>query len=79
MTLRIENDGEVIPALQLPRLFDRFYRADVSRRGSSQSSGLGLSIVRTIMTMHGGQGSVASDAGKTRFSPVFPSGARDTS
>ncbi|MBC7501725.1 MAG: hypothetical protein H7315_14710 [Herminiimonas sp.] len=79
MTLRIENDGEAIPALQLPRLFDRFYRAGVSRRGSSQSSGLGLSIVRTIMSMHGGQGSVASDAGKTRFSLVFPSRARGRS
>ena len=75
MTLSVENEGEAIPASQLPRLFDRFYRADAARRGSAQSSGLGLSIVRTIMTLHGGHGSVESKDGKTRFSLVFPAAA----
>lgn len=72
MTLWIENQGQAIPGSQLPRLFDRFYRADAARRGSAQSSGLGLSIVRTIMTLHGGKGGAASSDGKTRFSLVFP-------
>ncbi|GAC1435320.1 MAG: sensor histidine kinase [Burkholderiaceae bacterium] len=71
--LWVENTGPEISEAQLPRLFDRFYRADAAWRGSAQSSGLGLSIVRTIMTQHGGQCCVDSRNGKTRFTLVFPS------
>lgn len=70
--MSIENTGVPIPACELPRLFDRFYRADTARRGSAQSSGLGLSIVRTIMTLHRGRSSAVSSEGKTRFFLVFP-------
>ena len=68
----VENTGEPVPESQLPRLFDRFYRADTARRGSAQSSGLGLSIVRTIMTLHHGRNSASSNAGRTRFTLDFP-------
>ena len=68
----VENTGEPIPESQLPRLFDRFYRADTARRGSAQSSGLGLSIVRTIMALHQGRSSASSNAGRTRFILLFP-------
>ena len=68
----VENTGEPVPASQLPRLFDRFYRGDAARRGSAQSSGLGLSIVRTIMTLHHGRSSASSNAGRTRFTLDFP-------
>ena len=70
--LWVENTGAPIPESQLPRLFDRFYRADTARRGSAQSSGLGLSIVRTIMTLHHGRSSASSNAGRTRFILYFP-------
>jgi two-component system heavy metal sensor histidine kinase CusS len=70
--LSVENTGSPISDSQLPRLFDRFYRADVARRGSAQSSGLGLSIVRTIMTLHRGDSTASSTNGKTRFTLSFP-------
>ena len=75
MQLWIDNTGEAIAPSQLSRLFDRFYRADAARRGSAQSSGLGLSIVRTIMTLHGGRCSAVSSDGITRFLLVFPAQA----
>lgn len=72
MVLTVENRGPTIADHHLARVFDRFYRADASRRGSADSSGLGLSIVRTIMTLHQGRGSATSAAGITRFSLHFP-------
>jgi two-component system heavy metal sensor histidine kinase CusS len=72
ITLTVENRGPAIAAHDLPRLFDRFYRADASRRGSADASGLGLSIVRTIMQLHQGRWQATSAAGTTRFSLFFP-------
>ena len=68
----VENRGPQIEPHHLERLFDRFYRADASRHRSSESSGLGLSIVRSIMLLHGGTWHAASNAGATRFTLVFP-------
>lgn len=68
----VENAGPTIAAEHLGRLFDRFYRADPSRHGSSESNGLGLSIVRSIMTLHQGRWGASSDAGVTRFTLFFP-------
>ncbi|KRP60374.1 heavy metal sensor histidine kinase [Pseudomonas trivialis] len=70
--LNVSNQGETIPAEHLPRLFERFYRADESRERSAQSNGLGLSIVATIMRLHNGRYSVSSEAGVTSFELVFP-------
>jgi two-component system heavy metal sensor histidine kinase CusS len=72
VALSVENDGPQIGEQQLSRLFERFYRADTARRGSAQSSGLGLSIVRTIMTLHRGEAQARSGGGKTSFTLVFP-------
>lgn len=71
LTLSVSNAGAPIAAPQLARLFDRFYRADAARRGSAQSSGLGLSIVHTIMTLHGGSASARSAGGRNCFSLHF--------
>jgi two-component system heavy metal sensor histidine kinase CusS len=71
-TLYVENRGTTIEPHQLERLFDRFYRADASRHRSSESSGLGLSIVRSIMLLHGGTWHAASNASVTRFTLAFP-------
>ncbi|AZF59121.1 heavy metal sensor histidine kinase [Pseudomonas sp. R11-23-07] len=72
INLRVSNHGETIPAEHLPRLFERFYRVDESRERSSQSNGLGLSIVATIMQLHNGRYGVSSEDGVTRFELFFP-------
>jgi two-component system heavy metal sensor histidine kinase CusS len=71
LALSVENDGPQIAEQQLSRLFERFYRADSARRGSAQSSGLGLSIVRTIMTLHSGRAEAFSRDGRTCFTLTF--------
>lgn len=70
--LIVENNGPTIDAAHLARLFDRFYRVDESRAGSVDASGLGLSIVRTIMSLHGGSWKAESSDGLTRFTLTFP-------
>ena len=75
--LSIENVGATIPAKDLDRLFDRFYRVDESRVRDAGGAGLGLAIVKTIMRLHGGRVEVVSAMGDdrqgfTRFTLIFP-------
>lgn len=71
-TISVENSGPDIAPQHLERLFDRFYRADASRTGDANASGLGLSIVRSIMMLHQGRWDAQSDNHRTRFSLFFP-------
>ncbi len=57
----IQDSGIGIPAEVLPRIFDRFYRADDSTVQSSSGTGLGLAIVKPIVEMHGGELLVESE------------------
>ena len=69
----VSNQGEAIAPDVLPRLFDRFYRADTARRHpASDGAGLGLAITRAIMQAHGGTVSASSEHGINRFTLVFP-------
>ena len=68
----VENTGSEIPAEHLPRLFDRFYRVDSSRQRTTESSGLGLAITRSIVLAHGGEADVCSTNGLTRFTLLLP-------
>ncbi|GIX23858.1 MAG: hypothetical protein KatS3mg122_1089 [Caldimonas sp.] len=69
----VENTGEDIDPQVLPRLFDRFYRADPARaHPTSDGAGLGLAITKAIVEAHGGQASVTSAQGLTRFTLIFP-------
>jgi two-component system heavy metal sensor histidine kinase CusS len=71
--ISVENSGEGISAQLLPRLFDRFYRADPARQeGSSEHAGLGLAITQSIIRAHGGQIHCESEAGWTRFVIELP-------
>ena len=51
----IEDNGRGIAAKDLPYIFDRFYRTDMSRNSSPGGSGIGLSIVKKIIEDHGGR------------------------
>lgn len=75
LLLSVWNAGPPIDAVHLPQLFERFYRADASRRsssGSGDSGGLGLAIVRSIARLHGGEVSVRSDVDGTEFTLNLP-------
>ena len=76
--LSVIDDGPGIPPEDLPRLFDRFYRADTSRTRSSGGAGLGLAIVRAIVTAHGGRIEAANlPAGGARMTVVLPAIAEE--
>ncbi|AOW13342.1 hypothetical protein LPB72_09855 [Hydrogenophaga crassostreae] len=73
VTLNVINAGSDIPTNVLPRLFDRFYRADSARaHPQAEGAGLGLSITQAIMRAHGGEAAASSLGGKTLFSLRFP-------
>jgi len=65
VTIEVQDTGVGIAPEDLPHVFDRFYRADVSRHaGSHQGFGLGLTIVRTIVQLHRGEVSIQSARGQ---------------
>ncbi|PUE58548.1 two-component sensor histidine kinase [Limnohabitans curvus] len=71
--VRVENTGSEIDPQVLPRLFDRFFRADPARsHPESDGAGLGLAITKAIAEVHGGTATVTSNHGRTRFSLQFP-------
>lgn len=73
LTLTVENSGAGIDAAMLPRLFDRFYRADPARQeGSSEHAGLGLAITESIVRAHDGRIHGESEQGWTRFVITLP-------
>ena len=76
VVVSVHNTGDRIPADELGRVFDRFYRADKSRQRASGGTGLGLAIVRSIMELHGGAVRVESSEERgTVFSLLFPAAA----
>jgi two-component system OmpR family sensor kinase len=72
--LTVTNSGPGIAPADLPRVFERFYRADQSRTGTG-NAGLGLSICKAIVEAHGGTIEAASEAGMgTTFTVRLPLG-----
>lgn len=67
--IAVNNSGEPIPRASLPYLFDRFYKGDESHSRSKEGTGIGLSIVKTILEEHRQKIWVESDTmGGTTFS-----------
>jgi len=74
--MQVKDTGMGIRADQIPHLFDRFRQADGSASRSHEGSGLGLSLVKELVEMHGGQVTVESIYGKgTTFSVWLQIGA----
>jgi two-component system heavy metal sensor histidine kinase CusS len=70
----VENSGPGIAPEHIQHIFDRYYRADPARSAATHSAGLGLSIVRVIMKLHGGEVLARSTPGaRTAFCMRFAS------
>ncbi|MFE3173333.1 sensor histidine kinase [Amycolatopsis sp. NPDC059090] len=74
----VTDTGTGISPEDLPRVFDRFWRADPSRSRISGGSGLGLAIVRKLTEAHGGEVTATSTPGEgTTFTLRFPANFRE--
>ena len=72
-SVAVADDGEGIPAEELPHVFDRFRRADPSRSRATGGSGLGLAVVRQLAEAHGGTATARSALGAgTEVTLRFP-------
>jgi two-component system sensor histidine kinase BaeS len=63
-SVTVTDDGEGIPADELPHIFERFRRADPSRSRATGGSGLGLAVVRQLAEAHGGTATAHSMVGR---------------
>ena len=73
VVVKVEDEGEGIPADDLPHIFERFYRADVHRARAAGGTGLGLAIALENVHLHSGSIDVTSEVGQgSRFTVVLP-------
>ena len=70
--LAVCNVGDVIPADQIERIFERFHRGSAQRESRGEGAGLGLAITRSIVQAHGGQITAQSGEGVTCFTITLP-------
>jgi two-component system sensor histidine kinase BaeS len=73
VVISVRDTGVGIPADELPRVFERFYRASTATAIAAPGTGIGLAIVRSIAAAHGGTVRVESEVGVgTTFTVVLP-------
>jgi signal transduction histidine kinase len=60
----VADTGTGVPAHELPRIFERFYRVEGARGRSHEGSGIGLALVQELVKLHGGTVAMASELGK---------------
>jgi len=73
VTVEVEDDGPGIPAEDLSRIFEPFYRVDPSRSRASGGTGMGLAVVKLLVEVHGGSVRAESrPAGGSRFIVQLP-------
>jgi signal transduction histidine kinase len=78
LCLDITNNGPGIPADQLDKIFDRFYRIDTERTKDTASTGLGLAIAKELVVAHGGQITAKSTVNEgTCFTIMLPEASPD--
>jgi two-component system sensor histidine kinase SenX3 len=81
VAIEVSDQGIGIPAADLERVFERFYRVDAARRRTTGGTGLGLAIVRHVAINHGGDVAVRSRAGEgstfTLSLPATPGAAAE--
>lgn len=75
VVVSVVDNGPGIDPEFLPKIFDRFTRADKARSGSDGTTGLGLAIVQAIVQAHGGSIQVQSQPGHTVFTVRLPLGS----
>lgn len=76
VTIHVEDTGVGIPFSDLPRVFERLYRADKSRSRKTEGTGLGLAIVKHLVQAHGGEVAAVSEVGHgSRFTFTLPAAA----
>lgn len=76
VVLAVEDTGTGIPASELPRLFERFYRVRGARSRTHEGTGIGLSLVQELARLHGGEVHVESQEGRgTTFTVSIPQGS----
>jgi two-component system sensor histidine kinase BaeS len=69
----VNDNGPGIPAEDIPRLFDRFWRGEKSRNRATGGSGLGLAVAKQLVQVHGGRIWVGSELNQgTRFTFYLP-------
>jgi len=73
VVMDVVDNGSGIPKDELPYIFERFYRADKSRNRSTGGTGIGLTIVKSIVMAHGGSIEVHSEVGiGSTFTVILP-------
>ena len=76
--ITVSDNGIGIPAVELDRIFERFYRVDYARSRANGGTGLGLAIVKHIAAIHGGDVSVWSQVGQgSTFTLKIPAHLHD--